>query len=282
MKNKLFNEYAMRFSNKQKKKFRKAAKEYIEELGYDVIEHKTIYGTNLYFGNDKSNYTVTAHYDTATNMAMFYPFMKFAGVRYGQFLVLLPFFIILKISNIAFLLVATVFLVIVLICLLIPNKYNYNDNSSGVLSILIHAEQNKNDPKFFYALTDNEEKGLFGAKALKNYLKARKLKSNRIINLDCVGIGDRLLLVHPTDSNHSKMIYEKLAENMQIDKMKSKLLASDHLLFGEHGLMLTRVNNPKLGNKDVYIPNLHTNKDREIDMKHVFEVVEALKYIEEL
>lgn len=111
---------------------------------------------------------LTAHYDTATNMASVYPLMKLFGARVGQFCLLLPIFLVFSLAPQYYFQLMSFILVILGVSLLFANRYNYNDNSSGLLTISEHVKANRESDKLFYALTDNEEKGLFGAKALRH------------------------------------------------------------------------------------------------------------------
>lgn len=279
MKQQLFTTHANRFHPARKRAFRAAMIEQLESYGYAVTVHKSIYGTNLYFGNVEGQYVLTAHYDTATNMAIVYPFIRYFGARLGQ-LVFAAIFILIPIviPNLT-LIVYPLLALGLLIGLLIPNKYNYNDNSSGVLTILEHAEAHLDSDQFFYALTDNEEKGLFGAKALRTYLK----QHNRIgkilnINIDCVGTGDIFAITSTINSKYFDYAHEHCSEYRDLLKIKSKLLSSDHLLFGNKGVMITKVSRAKF-TKDVYIPNLHTNRDKIIEHSNINKTLMLIKKI---
>ncbi len=277
----LFKTHSNRFSPVRKKRFREDIKIELEKLGYHVVIDKRLFSSNIYFGNPKAKYALTAHYDTATNMAVIYPFMKYFGARYGQLLILIPVVITLIFFPNLYLPVFGLFAIILLIGLLIPNKYNYNDNSSGVYTVLKHAKLNQGSSDFFYVLTDNEEKGLFGAKALHSYLKQiKRLNKIRVINIDCVGVGDLFAITSSSNNNFLNSAHKKCSLYRDLLKIDSKLLSSDHLLFGKRGIMITKVNKSKfLG--DVYIPNLHTNKDRDIDYRNIDETLLYVKMITE-
>lgn len=275
----IFTKYANRFSSKRKQQFRTAAIQEIRSYGHEVTIDKSLFATNIYFGDIEARYMLTAHYDTATNMALVYPFIKYFGARVGQFAILLPILIYANLFPESYFLLLPFLLLVLGIPLLIPNKYNYNDNTSGVLTILEHAKQNQDNPHFFYALTDNEEKGLFGAKALRKFLK----KNQRIgkilnINVDCVGCGDYFAITSSMNSKYFDYAHNRCLEYRDIKKIKSKLLSSDHILFGNKGIMLTKVNDAKL-TPDVYIPNLHTNRDQ--DFNHA-NIAETLNFINKI
>ncbi len=279
MKKLLFTKYANRFSSIRKKRFRQAMIDHLHSLGYEPIVDKSILGNNIYFGNIDSDYVLTAHYDTATNMRVLYPFMRLFGARYGQLLLLVPIIIIMLFFPSLYLPLVGSFGIILFAGLLIANKYNYNDNTSGVYTLLEHATLNQGNNNFFYALTDNEEKGLFGAKMLRNYLKKHKrLQSMYNINVDCVGVGDKFLIASLNDNDYLQQSVKQANEIIETQTISSKLLASDHILFGSKGIMITKVNNAKFGN-DVYIPNLHSNLDCEFEESNIDITLEIIKKI---
>lgn len=279
MKKLLFTKYANRFSPIRKKKFRKAMIDHLQSLGYEPIVDKSILGNNIYFGNIDSDFVFTAHYDTATNMRILYPFMRLFGARYGQLLLLVPIIIIMLFFPRLYIPLVGSFGIILFAGLLIANKYNYNDNTSGVYTLLEHATLNQGNNNFFYALTDNEEKGLFGAKMLRNYLKKHKrLQSMYNINVDCVGVGDKFLIASLNDNEYLQQSVKQANEVIKTQTISSKLLASDHILFGSKGIMITKVNNAKFGN-DLYIPNLHSNLDCEFDKSNIDITLEIIKKI---
>lgn len=279
MKQQLFTTYANRFSPSRKKAFRNAMVQELESYGYEVTIHKTIFGTNLYFGNIDAPYILTAHYDTATNMAVVYPFIKIFGARLGQVAFFIPLLILGIIAPNLYFTVFPILLLIVFIGLLIPNKHNFNDNSSGVLTILRHAEEHRESNNFFYAFTDNEEKGLFGAKVLRSYLKEHgRIGKILNINIDCVGVGDFFAVTSSMNSKYLDYAHNKCSAYRDLLKIKSKLLSSDHLLFGNKGVMITKVCKASL-TKDVYLPNLHTNKDNQIEECNIHETLILIKQI---
>lgn len=264
MKKKILSTYANRFSSKNKRKFREAIVLELEEMGYQVTIDKKFFATNIYFGNIDSEYILTAHYDTATNMAVIYPFLKYFGIRLAN--LVLPIFLILLMTAFGIIgnLIMLIFGLTLFIALLIPNRYNFNDNTSGVITLLEHAERNKGSNNFYYALLDNEEKGLFGAKSLQKYLKKQGNFSNKCnINVDCVGVGDKFAICSAKESAYLERCFQQSQTVTDSLRLKSLLFASDHLVFGERGIMITKLNKAKLTN-DYYIDNIHTNNDRYI------------------
>ena len=90
-----------------------------------------------------------------------------------------------------------VYMVLVFGMLMGPaNKNNVNDNTSGVAAILETMARIPEDAraKAAFILFDNEEKGLLGSKAYAKAHPAVK-ESGFIVNLDCVGDGEHVLLL---------------------------------------------------------------------------------------
>ncbi len=260
----LFTKYANRFSIFRKKQFRNAIILHLQANNINVQIDKGIYGKNIMFGNLDSEYVFTAHYDTATNMRSISWLLPLFGNKYGQVIAVVLLLLTTLISFKLYMLIAFIFFVL----LLIPNKYNFNDNSSGILTLLRHAKQGDNHLKYMYVLTDNEEKGLFGGRLLKKYMNKNIIHPYKVINVDCVGFGDEFIISCVTASNFLNDAVTCANLVTPVTKVHSKILSSDHLHFGQNGIMISRVNKAKFVN-DYYIPNIHTNDDREINPEHI-------------
>lgn len=61
-------------------------------------------------------------------------------------------------------------------------------------------------------------------------------------------------------------------------KCSSKMMSSDHLLFGTSGIMITKLNRSKYLN-DYYIPNIPTNMDKQFDNVNIEIVLELIEKI---
>ena len=73
----------------------------------------------------------------------------------------------------------------------VSNPHTANDNTSGVLLVLLLMARLKDRPDVAFVLFDNEETGLWGSQA---FMKAHPQAARRfLLNLDCVGDGDMLL-----------------------------------------------------------------------------------------
>ena len=146
------------------------------------------------------------------------------------------------------------------------NKNNVNDNTSGVAAVLetmarIPAEQRS---KVAFILFDNEEKGLLGSKA---YAKTHPtVKENGfIVNLDCVGDGDHVLLACSKKSREMAA-YTALTQGMEdqsgrelhIFPLEKCVYNSDQKSFKAGSAICACSIRKGIG---FYCDKIHTNKD---------------------
>lgn len=203
--------FPVRKSRKQKQAFRDAVQSYLKTIGYDSTIEKGKMGVhNLIIGNpEMAKYLVTAHYDTPAALPVpnlitpcnFFPFLGYQLVLTAAMLLaaLIPG-AILVVLGVSAELASRIWLLslygILALMLVGPaNKNNANDNTSGVVTVLEIARsmpENYRDQVCF-VLFDLEEAGLLGSSA---YRKAHKKQSDNqiILNLDCVGDGDELMM----------------------------------------------------------------------------------------
>lgn len=208
----VLEQFPIRKSKKQKQLFRSAVKDYAEELGYKVTVEKGSMGAhNVVIGDpSKAKYLVTAHYDTPAGMIvpnLITPCNFLTFIIY-QLLVVALFFLVSGIAvyvvelltNDSFLGLMAFYIVyfgtLILMMAGPANKSNANDNTSGVVTVLEIArtlDENQRN-KVAFVLFDLEELGLVGSSA---YRKAHKKETDNqtILNLDCVGDGDHILLL---------------------------------------------------------------------------------------
>lgn len=207
----ILKQYPVRKSKKQKQAFRDAVTAYAQGLGYAVKTEKgTFHCQNLILGQPETvSYLVTAHYDTCARMLLpnfiahcnpvvFWSYQMLlvvlllaAALSAGTVAVLLT-----KSSTIAQWGALAVYWVLLLAMLIGPaNKHNTNDNTSGVVTLLEIARSlpENQRSKVAFVLFDLEEAGLWGS---ASYRKAHKAQTDNqiVLNLDCVGDGDELML----------------------------------------------------------------------------------------
>lgn len=223
--------FPVRKSKQQKQAFREEVQAYCQGLGYEVTVEKGSFGArNLIIGDPKcADYLVTAHYDTCARMPipnlvapcnllvlllyqlLLSSVLYLCGILISAVTWPLLCLIVLTINgNVAefmeALAIGLVFLPFLGVAGIYPaafmftfgpaNPSNANDNTSGVVTLLEIARTMPENQrrKVAFVLFDLEEAGLLGSAA---YRKAHKAETNRqiILNMDCVGDGDEILLI---------------------------------------------------------------------------------------
>ncbi len=287
----VLRKFSVRRTKSQKKVFRENVTAYAEGLGYAVaVEKGKGPGHNVVIGNPATaRYLITAHYDTPCTM----PFPNFltptnlwAFLGYQLFTLVVMFGFTAVVGLGAMLLFqnedlsfycsyASLWLFLVLLMAGPANKNNANDNSSGVVTVLEIARSMPEhlQDQVCFVLFDLEEFGMVGSSA---YQKAHKeqTKNQIILNLDCVGDGDEILLV-PTGKlkkDHNKMAFlatsERVTGNKSI-KLHRKGFAiypSDQASF-PYGVGIAAFRRGKtIG---LYCDRIHTHKDTVLELENV-------------
>jgi aldehyde:ferredoxin oxidoreductase len=215
-----------------------------------------------------------AHYDTPPRMPAFLikSVLFFNIVSFLIFLTL----IILTIFSVPPLITFTIYMLGLLYSLgllAIANKYNFNDNTSGVLTLLYLMKKLENK-KIAYVFFDNEEKGLIGSMQLAQIMKKSKINMNqkKYIIFDCVGRGKFFGLLSYGNRNVAKKIkdayLELNIENYSLDLRKPSFFEmSDHVSFknfNQVGIMCyNRVD------KKFILNDIHSHKDNYIDLNNI-------------
>jgi len=287
MSKKLFNELNYlqeRMHRRSKKVFREYLKSKAEKYNLDYnIFPNTFIAKNVVIGNlKKAKYVLGAHYDTPPRMPAF--LMKSVlFFNIATCLIVVFSFVLMFIFDI-FLLIFAVLYIYLLFYLLgfgISNKYNYNDNTSGVLTVLSLMEKNRNQD-VAYVFFDNEEKGLLGSiqlaifmKRLKSYHPRKKI----FINFDCVGIGN----VFGIASFKNKRVAQELIDlsnnyengNLLFEHRKaSPFEGSDHFAFRNWNSLGIMCYNKK--KKKYILKNIHSHKDKYIDLENIIVLVNLI------
>lgn len=223
----LIDQFPVRKSKKQKAAFREAALRYGAARGYTgTVEPGAFGAKNIVFGNpDTAAYLVTAHYDTCARL----PFPNFITpchigiyllyqLLFCAVLLLIPGLLggvagALLRSPLAGTVVAEACFVLLFYLLLFgpANPTNANDNSSGVLTVLdlMAALPEAQRDQVCFVLFDLEEAGLWGSAA---YRKAHRKSSQTqlVLNFDCVGDGDHILLFPKSKVKRDHALLERL------------------------------------------------------------------------
>ncbi len=205
--------YPIRKTKEEKENFRSYVRGEAANLNYsyneETLEKKH---TNIILGDIKNAKVIlTAHYDTPAtsifpnimmprNLVLFYIYQFaivfiYLGVAYA-FANLLKLLFEIDYFIYMFIFLITYYLLFILGMLTFKNKKNYNDNTSGVATLLSIAKtlDETLKEKVAFVFFDNEEKGLKGSKALRK--KYPNIFENKLlINFDCVGNGENILII---------------------------------------------------------------------------------------
>lgn len=291
-------QFPVRKSKKQKAVFRQEVETFARNRGYDVkIENGTFGAHNIVIGNpDTAKYLVTAHYDTPASIGIpnfITPCNVLTFLLY-QFLVV---GLLLAIafgcgfavnhftgsSNLSLYVGYFVYMGILVLMMFGPaNKHNANDNTSGVvtvLELLSTLPEDKQDTVCF-VLFDLEEAGLIGSASFR---KAHKTATDRqlVINLDCVGDGDHLVMFPNPKlrKNPEKMVLlDRLCrteghKTLQLHQKGFAYCPSDHKNFPNSAGVMAFHNKKGIG---LYCGRIHTYRDTILDQKNVYFLTDAL------
>ena len=207
----VLNAFPVRKNKKQKQSFRDAVQSYGEGLGYAVNVEKGSFGAkNVVIGNpETAKYLVTAHYDTPARLPfpnLITPCNFWAFIAYQLFVVAFIFAMVGIVGAAVYLLskdsflgywsgYMSVWVFLVLMMVGPANKSNANDNTSGVVTVLETARSLPAElrEQVCFVLFDLEEAGLIGS---ASYVSAHKkqIKDQIVLNCDCVGDGDELMM----------------------------------------------------------------------------------------
>lgn len=307
LKDTLLSLYEVRKTERQKTAFIAWVMEYAAQLEISAtVEEsgKRIRSRNVIFGDvDHAHTIITAHYDTCARMLL--PNFSTPGclplfaleqtvltglIILGGWLsgkgaavlldgILFPWLLALISVAAGF---AGAMLILYWMLAGPANPHTANDNSSGVLTVLLAIERLKEKRGVAFVLFDNEEKGLFGAQA---FIKAHPQAARRfLLNLDCVGDGDTMLYTGTKLSMkmpQAKRFYaalEKAAlecgKRAVCGEFPKWIYPSDQMIF-PRGTAVAALK----GKQVLYMDRIHTAKDiilEEENIRCLLAAMEAL------
>ena len=265
----LLGRYEVRRTEKQKAAFISWACAYAEDLGVSVAVEESggvLRSRNIVFGDvDKARTISTAHYDTCAWMPTgafttpgCWPLLLLTELV--QMILLLPILLIMFFG--------------------VSNPHTANDNTSGVLLVLLLVARLKYKPGVAFVLFDNEETGLWGSQA---FIKAHPQASGRfLVNLDCVGDGDTLLytgmprgLRMPQAARLQKAmetVAPKRGMKTACGAFPKWLYPSDQMLF-PRGTALAALKGRKL----LYLDRIHTPRDTVLQERNILCLAEIIE-----
>lgn len=228
---KIIREYMVRKTGKQKKAFRDMLIGELNAQGVDAREEKgndLFRSVNVVAGDpDNAHMIFGAHYDTCPRL----PFPNFitprniwAFIAYqiGMVAVIVAVFVVLvalilkpleAVSEIAAYIVWLIcyFGLLALMMKGPANPKTYNDNTSGVVGLVELMAKMPADvrERCAFVFFDNEEVGVLGSAAFRK-LHPACAKETPMVNLDCIGDGDHLMLSASKGFRGDAALYEAL------------------------------------------------------------------------
>jgi Predicted aminopeptidases len=288
----IFESHPTRFTKKEKAALRSTLREKFIRLGYSEEEITEIdaSGTNLLVGNPRAEYMFTAHYDTPGRTGWM---LKTASL-WGQtganiFLILVmlllggavPFacaYLFPEVTPDSIVWIGEgallILLGVMLLCMIVKNKNNRNDNTSGVLSLLAMAEKVAADEdmrkKCCFVFFDNEEWGLLGSGGFAKHCRKQgiDLSKTKVVNFDCVGYGDILTFASTKKTEIIGSLAAAFEEKGQkpVKKRSAMIFLSDHANF-KNSVMVCYTKKSLMGL--LYLPLIHTGKDTVCDIDQI-------------
>ena len=208
----VLRQFPVRKTEKQKQAFRDAVQSYAEGLGYKTrIEQGKADSRNIIIGDPETvQYLVTAHYDTPAGLWVPNLMIPCNAVMFvlSQIVITLAVLLPAVIVTIAaaWLMPGTQYWYpVLMVCMLLTvalmlfgpaNRNNANDNTSGVVTVLETAASMPENlrSRVCFILFDMEELGMVGsASHRRKHRHASNLQT--VLNLDCVGDGDTIMLI---------------------------------------------------------------------------------------
>ncbi len=295
--------YPIRKSKEQKAAFREHIISTLSEKGISVKVEQNKKNENVVVGSPENAKAVfTAHYDTPATSIV--PNLMMPRNIFLLYLFhLLPIFAILALSLIPALLISewaetpmlypVIFLVLYfglfyLLYFAFTNKNNYNDNTSGVATLLEIIDKLPEEARKSYAFIffDNEEKGKLGSKAYFNEHKDF-MRDKLVVNFDCVGNGDNILFIaqkaaekKPEYSILKETVTKSNGYSVAYYSAKTSAGNSDHKSFPA-GVCCMACSKTKRG--ILFTARIHTNKDNKVKNENIdFISNSILSYTEKL
>lgn len=305
LKKTLLERFGVRKTDAQKQAFIAWVCAYAGEIGVPAhVEEggRHVRSRNVVFGDaDRARTIITAHYDTCARL----PVSNFATPGNLPVMILSEAALFAAVGVIGWLcgrgarlalaalsipgaaagalsvlIGIAVSLVLVAMMLVGPaNPHNANDNTSGVLLLLLLLEALRENPGVAFVLFDNEEKGLLGAAA---FIKAHPQAARRfLLNLDCVGDGDTLLLTGTKPGMRMPQARKLLAALEALAPERGRktvsgefpcwIYPSDQMLF-PRGTALAALKGKRL----LYMDRIHTGRDTVLDSDTIACLYDAI------
>lgn len=289
---KILRDWQVRKTKRQKTAFIEFLKSELGEENVRVEKSGLLGSRNIVLGGAAdAQYILAAHYDTQPVM----PFPNFLApknlpVYIGYTLLLcLGFFgiafalgfvcgMLSLPSWIASLLSEAAVIGILALLLLGPaNRHTANDNTSGVITVLEAYQNEAIRSQAAFVLFDHEELGLFGSAAFAKAHKA-ELAGKLLLNFDCVGDGDTVMLILSREAEDCRESLEKAffpegEKEVRLERAKGTLYPSDQMNFKRSIGVAAFCRHPRIG---LYLSRIHTKKDTVCEEENIALLVRGI------
>ena len=283
--------FPVRKTRKQKEAFRTEVLAYAKSLGYEAHTEKGTFGVqNVVIGDqENARYVVTAHYDTCARLPLPNLITPCSLALFTAWQLLLVVILCVPIGVIsgfvgawigdydAVVILAYLLLFVELGLMLFgpANRHNSNDNTSGVVTLLETAGSMPLELRgeVCFVLFDLEEGGLLGSAAYRRKHRAATSKQ-LILNLDCVGDGNEILLFPTGNVKRDRARIQRLKTCCFRNETKSiavkdrgfSVYPSDQSNF-PNGIGIAAFCRSEWAG--LYLAKIHTDKDRNLDENNV-------------
>lgn len=305
LKKELLGSYEIRKTDAQKCRFIDWVRAYAEQNGIAVsVEEsgKLVRTRNIVFGDvNRARVILAAHYDTCAQMllpnfstpgclplfvleqTLLTLLIGLGGWLAGRWVHMLLIVHMHPVwAGLLSALAGTAGAMLVLFLMLAgpANPHTANDNTSGVLLVLLAMQRLKEKPNMAFVLFDNEEKGLFGSQA---FIKAHPQAARRfLVNFDCVGDGDTLLYtgmksgMRMPQARRLLGAMERIAPEYEMKTVSGDfpkwIYPSDQMLF-PRGTAFAALK----GKKVLYMDRIHTARDTVLEERNIRCLLDVLE-----
>ena len=277
-----------RFFRNEKNQFLDTIEEKLTEYNYEFERkffNNIFKSVNLETKCDKPDFIFIAHYDTGTIIPFWINWLtKLVGMNNIVLVMIFLYFLQEIIANTHSKISSVIFAIICisLLSIFIPNKKNFDDNTSGIIALLELAKKFKkngiDNVKFIFA--DNEEFGLIGSNAHKKYLEKEQLIPShcKVISIDCVGgKGEMPLIVQNSKSEYAKIFQREIQKEFELCQSINTIIPfSDNYSFRKYGALNISFASRAVVSSGYYIPNVHSIKDDKIDLDKIEKLTNIL------
>lgn len=276
----------------EKDKFLSEIESKLNSYGYDSQQEvfgQLINKVNLSTKCENPDYIFIAHYDTGNIMPFWINWLfRLIGINRQ----LLLFAIVISwskffmpwLESMQEVIATTLSFVfgISFLSVLFPNPKNYDDNTSGVITLLSIAKYAKlkklNNIQFLFV--DKEESGLLGS--LSQYRKMRKNGNFKnhptVISIDCVGgIGKTPLIIRNGKSDYENKYKDLLRKEFgECKSIRMILPASDNFSFRKLGAINISFVSKSIIPGGYFINGIHSLKDKYINRDRIEHLAKSL------